>query len=80
MVNEKILRVGVERKQGYLYCIDKKGNVAQVAMSWAKNVVKGMTVVAKTQITKEAGYLYFLDKDGDISRAKLMHGRVRHKK
>lgn len=75
MVNiaTKIAKVGVKKQKGYLYFVDKRGNVARAKMSRGKNK-KGRAkqeVVAKVGVKKEAGYLYFIDKGGDISRAKM---------
>lgn len=64
---EKLRRTGIKRQQGYLYFIDKKGNVARTRQDGSG----GQEVVKRTDITKQSGYLYFLDKDGDISRARM---------
>ena len=62
---EKVLKIGVEREDGFLYYIDKDGDVARVQM--ARGGKKGGK--------KEKGYLYFLDKKGDISRAKMVNAK-----
>ncbi len=70
---KKVAKVGVKKQKGYLYFIDKKGNVARAKMSRGKNK-KGKAkqeVVAKVGVRKEAGYLYFIDKDGDVARAAM---------
>ncbi len=70
---KKVAKVGVKKEKGYLYFIDKKGNVARAKMSRGKNK-KGKAkqeVVAKPAVKKESGYLYFIDKDGDVSRAAM---------
>jgi hypothetical protein len=69
---EKVARAGVKREKGYLYFIDKKGNIARAKM--ARGRKKGRVkqeVVANTGCKKEKGYLYFVDKSGDVSRAKM---------
>jgi hypothetical protein len=69
---EKVARAGVKREKGYLYFIDKKGNIARAKM--ARGRKKGRVkqeVVANTGCKKEKGYLYFVDKAGDVSRAKM---------
>jgi hypothetical protein len=69
---EKVARAGVRREKGYLYFIDKKGNIARAKM--ARGRKKGRVkqeVVASTGVRKEKGYLYFVDKSGDVSRAKM---------
>jgi len=70
---EKIAKAGVKRERGYLYFVDKKGNIARAAMSRGKKSGKAkQEVVAKLGVTKERGYLYFVDKAGDVSRAKMV--------
>ena len=71
-----VAKVGIEKESGYLYFVDKKGNVARAKMARGKK--KGKTkieVVEKVGITKEPGYLYFIDKKGNISAAKMARGR-----
>jgi len=74
---KKVAKVGVKKKPGFLYFVDKKGNVACAKMARGKKK-KGkakIEVVAKVGIKKEKGYLYFIDKKGDISCAKMARGR-----
>ncbi|MCF7866528.1 hypothetical protein K9L67_04030 [Candidatus Woesearchaeota archaeon] len=74
---KKVVKVGVKKESGYLYFVDKNGNVARAVMSRGnKKGKKGKPeVVAKPGIEKESGYLYFVDKDGDVSKAKMARGR-----
>jgi hypothetical protein len=70
---EKVAKVGVKKEPGYLYFLDKKGDVGRVKM--ARGRKKGPKAkkekVAKVGVEKESGYLYFIDKKGDVSRAKM---------
>ncbi len=69
---EKVAKAGVKREMGYLYFVDKNGNIARAKM--ARGRKKGSVkqdVVARTGVRKEKGYLYFVDKQGDVSRAKM---------
>jgi len=76
-----ISRTGVKRKKGYLYFLDKKGNVAMVQMARAgKKTSKKQTVVAKVGIKRKAGFLYYLDKGGNVCEAKMKRGGTRKKK
>ena len=73
---EKVAKVGVKKEVGYLYFVDKKGNVARAKMARGKKKGKAKTqVVAKVGVKKKKGYLYFIDKKGDISCAKMARGR-----
>jgi len=72
---ELVQKVGVKKQSGYLYFVDKKGNVSRAKMARGKK--KGATkieLVAKAGIKKKAGYLYFIDKHGNISCAKMVRG------
>lgn len=72
---KKVEKVGVKKESGYLYFVDKKGNVARAKMARGKKKGKGkIQVVAKVGIKKEKGMLYFIDKQGDISCAKMARG------
>jgi hypothetical protein len=66
----------VKREAGYLYYIDKSGNLARAPMARAgeKKSRKKPEVVAKAGIEREKGFMYFMDKDGDIARTKMAPG------
>ncbi|HLD18899.1 MAG TPA: hypothetical protein VJB90_02725 [Candidatus Nanoarchaeia archaeon] len=73
---EKVAKAGVKKEKGYLYFIDKKGNVARAKMARGgrKKGKQRIEVVAKTGVSKAKGYLYFVDSRGDVSRAKMARG------
>ncbi len=78
---EVVAKAGIKRVSGYLYFIDKHGNVACAPMSRAgrkKGKVK-TKVVAQTKVKKVSGYLYFLDKKGNVCRAKMARGGKKKK-
>ncbi len=78
---EVVAKAGIKRVSGYLYFIDKNGNVACAPMSRAgrkKGKVK-TKVVAQTKVKKVSGYLYFLDKKGNVCRAKMARGGKKKK-
>ena len=74
---EKVAKVGVKRAAGWLYFVDKHGDVSRAKMSRAgRKKSKGkVEKVAKAGVKKAKGYLYFVDKAGDVSRAKMARGR-----
>lgn len=73
---EKVATVGVSKESGYLYFVDKQGDVSRAPMVRGGSSGKGgAEKVAKAGVSKESGYLYFVDKDGDVSRAKMARGR-----
>jgi hypothetical protein len=76
-----IAKTGVKREKGYLYFLDKKGNVAKVQMKRAgKKTSKKQTVVAKTGIKRKVGYLYYIDKKGNVAEAKMQRGGRKKRK
>ena len=77
---EKVAKVGIKRKKGYLYYVDKKGNVVETKMARGKSKGGGGKVVAKPAVKKVKGYLYFVDKKGDVARAQMLRGGKKKKK
>lgn len=76
---QKVAKVGVKRQKGFLYFIDKHGDVSCAVMARGKKKGGKPKKVAKVGISKKDGYLYFLDKQGDISCAKLVRGGKKKK-
>ncbi len=77
---QKLVKVGVKRQKGYLYFIDKRGDVSCAKMARGNKKGGKPKKVAKVGLKKKKGYLYFLDKKGDISCAKLVRGGRRKKR
>ena len=76
----KVVKCHVKRKPGYLYFIDKKGDVSMAKMARGKKKGGSPEKVYKCGIQKESGYLYFVDKQGDVSMAKMVRGGRKRKK
>ena len=77
---EKVTKVGVKKQNGYLYFVDKQGDVSRAKMARAGKKGGKVEKVAKVGVKKASGYLYFIDKSGDISRAKMVRGRKKKKR
>lgn len=77
---EKVAKAGIKRKKGYLYYVDKRGNVVETKMARGKAKGGGGKVIAKPGVKKVKGYLYFIDKKGDVSRAKMLRGGRKKRK
>ena len=77
---EKVTKVGVKRENGYLYFIDKQGDVSCAKMARGNKKGGSPKKVAKVGIKRKEGYLYFLDKQGDVSCAKMKRGGKKKKK
>ncbi len=71
---EKAAKVGVKRQEGYLYYVDKNGDISRAKMARGGKKGGKPEKVAKCGVKKASGYLYFVDKHGDISRAKMRRG------
>lgn len=56
----------VKRENGFLYFLDKDGDVSRV-----KRGQKKQEKVKKTNVKREKGFLYFIDKDGNVARSKM---------
>jgi hypothetical protein len=71
---QKVAKLGIKRQKGYLYYVDKKGDVSCAKMARGKKKGGSPKKVAKAGIKRKKGYLYFIDKKGDISCAKMKRG------
>ena len=71
---QKVAKVGVKRQKGFLYFIDKQGDVSCAMMARGNKKGGKPKKVAKVGVEKKDGYLYFLDKQGDVACAKLVRG------
>lgn len=72
-----VVKAGVKKEAGYLYFVDKNGDVSRAKMSrgGGKKGKQKAEKVARVGVKKQSGYLYFVDRKGDVSRAKMARGR-----
>jgi len=77
---EKVAKVGVKRQKGYLYYLDKQGDVSCAKMARGGKKGGSPKKVAKCGVKRKEGYLYFIDKRGDVSCAKMKRGGKKKKK
>jgi len=69
---EKVAKAGIRREKGWLYYLDKQGDVSRTKMARGGSRTRSKPEkLAKTGVRREDGYLYFIDKQGDVSRAKM---------
>ncbi|MBI3615988.1 MAG: hypothetical protein HY211_05675 [Candidatus Omnitrophica bacterium] len=71
---QKIAKAGIKRQKGYLYYLDKQGDVSRAKMARGGSKGGRPEKVKKVGIKREEGFLYFIDKQGDVSRAKMVRG------
>ncbi len=78
----KVAKAGVKREKGYLYFLDKNGNVARAKMvkGGGKHGKQRQEVIARTNVKRQNGYLYFIDRQGDVAMAKMNRGGKRKKR
>ena len=68
----KVAKTGVKKEDGWLYYLDKKGNVSRAKMGRGRKPSRVKPqLVAKVGVKRVTGYLYFIDKQGDVSMAKM---------
>jgi hypothetical protein len=79
-MSQKVAKVGVRKEKGYLYFVDKHGDVSCAKMSRGNKKGGNPKKVAKVGVKKQDGYLYFVDKQGDVSCAKMVQGGRRKKR
>jgi len=81
---EKVAKAGATRENGWLYYIDKNGNIARSRMvrgGQKKKPGDKAEVVAKTGVTRDNNFIYFMDADGDVARVpRSKGGTARSKK
>ena len=77
---EKVAKAGVKRAKGYLYYLDKQGDVSRAKMARGGSKGGRPEKVTKLGIKRQEGFLYFIDKQGDVSRAKMVRGGKKKKK
>jgi hypothetical protein len=77
---QQVAKVGIKREEGYLYFVDKQGDVSCAKMARGKQKGGKPKKVAKVGVKKQKGYLYFVDKKGNVSCAKMVRGGKKKKK
>ena len=69
---QKVAKLGIDKEEGWLYYLDKRGNVSRAKMGRGRKASKiKPQVVQKVGVKREPGFLYFIDKQGDLSSAKM---------
>lgn len=77
---KKLVKLGIKREPGYLYYVDKQGDVSCAKMARGSKKGGSPKKVEKCGIKRETGYLYFVDKQGDVSCAVMKRGGKKKKK
>lgn len=74
MAQEKVAKAGIKRQKGYLYYLDKQGDISMAKMARGGKKGGAHKKVVKLGVKRQKGYLYFIDKKGDVSKAKMKRG------
>ena len=71
----KILKLGIEKKTGYMYIVYKDGNIYRHKPLSEDEQEAGLEpdleLIKELKFKREKGYLYYIDRDGDISRIQM---------
>ena len=70
-MSQKIAKAGIKREKGYLYYLDKQGDISRAKMARGGKKGGKPEKVQKLGVKRKDGYLYFIDKQGDVSAAKM---------
>ena len=70
-MSQKVAKAGIKREKGYLYYLDKQGDVSRAKMARGGKKGGSPAKVKKLGIKRKQGFLYFIDKQGDVSAAKM---------
>ena len=74
--NGIVASTGIEKEPGYLYFLDKNGDVARVRMARrGKKTSTRHEVLVKLGVRRKQGYLYFIDKNGNVAQAEMARGQ-----
>ena len=77
---QKIAKAGVKREKGFLYYLDKQGDISRAKMARGGSKGGRPEKVKKLGVKREEVFLYFIDKQGDVSRAKMVRGGRRRRR
>ena len=78
MASEVVANTGdkvMPKAKGYLYYLDKKGNVSRSKMARAGKGGGNAEVVCEANVDRQPGYLYYIDKNGNVARSPMARGR-----
>ena len=68
----KVAKLGIKKEDGWLYYLDKRGNVSRAKMGRGRKPSRVKPqVVTKVGVKRQEGYLYFVDRNGDLSMVKM---------
>ncbi|MEW5758067.1 MAG: hypothetical protein AB1755_01155 [Candidatus Omnitrophota bacterium] len=76
---QKVAKAGIKREKGYLYYLDKQGDVSCAKMARGGKKGGSPKKLVKLGVQRKPGFLYFIDKQGDVSCAAMKRGKKKKK-
>lgn len=77
---QKVAKAGIQREKGFLYYLDKQGDISRAKMARGGSKGGRPQKIQKLGVKRKEGYLYFIDKQGDVSCAKMARARAGKKR
>ena len=74
---QKIAKAGIKREKGFLYYLDKDGDISRAKMARGGKKGGSPQKIKRLGIKRKEGFLYFIDKQGDVSAARMARPRRR---
>jgi len=72
MATNVVAKTGIRREKGWLYFLDKRGDVSRARMArGGGHAPKGQQKVARCGVKREEGWLYYIDKLGNVCKVKM---------
>ena len=69
-MNEKISETKIKREKGWLYYLDKGGDISACPISKGRESFKHLAKkILKLGVKREKGFLYFIDKEGYLCKS-----------
>jgi glucan-binding YG repeat protein len=73
---EVVAKTGIKKEPGYLYFLNKDGNVGRVKMARrGQDVDKTQEVVAEPKVVRDKDKVYYIDGNGDVACSVMGRGR-----
>jgi hypothetical protein len=72
MATNIVAKTGIRREKGWLYFLDKRGDVSRARMArGGGRAPKGQQKVARSGVKREDAWLYSIYKNGNVCKVKM---------
>lgn len=62
---EKVRTLGIAKDEGFVYFVDRRGNLLRMERGVAKATCE---ILVEKAVRREKGFMYYLDDEGDLVR------------